>query len=188
MLSPRLKDFSNPEFKRGRPWFVEGIWIVLQALFVSSWIPGSFHRNWLLRLFGAQIGKGICIKPGLKVKFPWRLEIGDYTWIGEDVWIDNLAFVRIGSNCCVSQGVYLCTGSHDWSKETFDLITNPITLDDGVWVSAKAVIGPGVSLEEGSILTLGSVATAKKLDEWTVYQGSPAVPIKKRRMTEDKKK
>ena len=105
---------------------------------------------------------------------PWRLEVGDHTWIGEGVWIDNLAEVRIGAHCCLSQGVYLCTGSHDWSKSTFDLITMPISIHDGAWICAQATIGPGVTVFEGAILGLGSVATSN-LDAWGVYQGVPAM-------------
>ena len=134
----RLDLFNNTNFSRGRPVWVEALWLFVQALFINSWIPGSVHRKLLLRLFGAKIGKGTFFKPGVKVKFPWRLEIGEHTWIGEDVWIDNLAKVTIGSHCCISQGVYLCTGSHDWSKKRFGLIIEPITVVDKAWLCAKA--------------------------------------------------
>ena len=127
----RLQDFKNPEFSRGRPALIEAAWMVVQWLLVSSWIPGAAHRRFVLRLFGARIGAGVNLKPRLRVKFPWRLTVGAHSWIGEDVWIDNLAPVTIGSNCCLSQGAFLCTGSHDWSSPTFDLITRAITIEDG---------------------------------------------------------
>ena len=101
-------------FSRGRSRLVEVLWLVLDALLVRSRVPGSAHRRLILRAFGALIGKRVLIKPGVRIKFPWRLEIGDDSWVGEDVWIDNLAPVQIGANCCISQGVYICTGSHDW--------------------------------------------------------------------------
>jgi putative colanic acid biosynthesis acetyltransferase WcaF len=113
------------------------------------------------------------LKPGLKIKFPWRLVVGDNTWLGEDVWIDNLAPVLIGADCCISQGAYLCTGSHDWSKSGFDLITKPIRIGDRAWIAARAIIGPGVTVGEGAVLGLGSVASGD-LAPWTIYRGNPA--------------
>ncbi len=177
--APRLKDYSNPQFHRGRSRLTEAAWLVMQWLFVSSWIPGSAHRRWLLRRFGAHIGEGVVVKPGVRVKFPWRLAIDDHAWIGEDVWIDNLVEVSIGSDCCVSQGAYLCTGSHDWSRQAFDLITRPITIKAGAWIAARAVVGPGVTIGEGAVLALGSVAT-KDLAHWMIHQGVPAVPVRPR--------
>lgn len=178
---PELSQFSNPQFDRGRPSWVEALWMLVQALAVASWLPGSAHRRTLLRLFGARIGTGVVVKPGVRVKFPWKLAIGDHSWIGENVWIDNLDTITIGSNCCISQGVYLCTGSHDWSSARFDLITKPIQIEDGAWIGAAARVGPGVTVKQGAVLTLGSVATSD-LAPWTICQGNKAVEIKSRRM------
>jgi len=177
---PDLGAYRPPgDFARGRPALVELLWIVAQALLVSSFIPGSSHRRALLRLFGATIGARVVLKPGIRVKFPWRLSIGDNSWIGEQAWIDNLAPVTIGNDCCVSQGVYLCTGSHDWTAPGFDLITRAITLEPGAWVAAKAVVGPGVTIGRGAVLGLASVASGD-LQPWTVYAGVPATAIKQR--------
>jgi putative colanic acid biosynthesis acetyltransferase WcaF len=178
----RLDAFENAAFDRQRPAVVEGLWILVQAAFVRSFIPGSAHRRLLLRAFGAQVGRGVVIKPGVRVKFPWKLEVGDHSWIGEGVWIDNLAPVRIGSNCCVSQAAYLCTGSHDWSSPSFDLIVKPIEVRASAWIAARAVLGPGVVVGEGAVLTLGSVATGA-LEPWTVYAGHPARRVRKRLLT-----
>lgn len=180
---PDLGAYVPRDFTRGRHALVELAWIFLQALFVSSFLPGSAHRRFLLTLFGAKIGRKVVLKPGLRVKFPWRLTIGDHSWIGEHAWIDNLALVTIGSDCCVSQGAYLCTGSHDWASPDFTLITRPITLEPGAWVAAKAVVGPGVTMGRGSVLGLGSVAT-RDLAAWTVYAGVPATAIKQRIITQ----
>ena len=111
---------------RGRPWLVEAAWMCVQALLFGTWLPGSRWRVWLLRLFGSRVGRGVAIKPRVRVKFPWKLSVGDHSWIGECAWIDNLCDVAIGSNCCVSQGAYLCTGNHDWSDPAFALITKPV--------------------------------------------------------------
>lgn len=175
----RLDLYNSKGFNRGRSVWIEALWLVLQYFFISSWIPGSAYRIFLLRLFGAKIGKGVCIKPRVRVKFPWRLEIGDYSWIGEDVWIDNLAKVRIGSHCCLSQGVYLCTGSHNWSQENFELIYKPIFIEDKVWLCAKSIVAPGVKIAEGAVLGLGSVAT-KNLEAWTIYRGMTASLLSQR--------
>lgn len=169
----RLDQFNNADYHRGRPALVEALWLVAQALFLRSFIPGSLHRRLLLRLFGARIGTGVVIKPGVRVKFPWRLEVGAHAWIGEGVWIDNLAEVKIGAHCCLSQEAYLCTGSHDWSKTTFDLMTAPIIIGEGAWIAARAVVAPGVVVGEGAVLGLASLAS-KSLEAHGIYRGVPA--------------
>jgi putative colanic acid biosynthesis acetyltransferase WcaF len=181
----RLDRFSAKEFDRGCSRFVEALWLVCSALFVSSGLPGSRLRVLILQAFGARIGTGVLIKPHVRVKFPWRLSAGAYSWIGEDVWIDNLERVSIGAQCCISQGVYLCTGSHDWSKETFDLITKPIYIENGAWICAKATVGPGVRVGEGAVLTLGSVTT-RDLEPWTCYSTFQESPTKQRKVIEDR--
>ena len=167
------------DFLRGRPAMLEALWILLQWVFVSSPLPGSFHRRVLLRAFGAKIGMGVVIKPGVKVKFPWRLQVGANAWLGENAWIDNLAQVNIEANAVLSQDVYLCTGSHDWTSPGFNLIVKPILIKQGAWVAARSTIGPGVTLGDGAVLGLGST-TSKDLEPWTVYSGVPATPLKKR--------
>ncbi len=151
----------------------------MQWLAIRSQVPGSAHRRFILRMFGARIGSGVTIKPGLRVKFPWRLTVGDNCWLGEDVWIDNLADVAIGSHCCISQSVYLCTGNHDWTAPSFNLRAEPIAIRDRAWIAARAVVAPGVTIGEGSILALGSIAT-RTTSAWTINRGNPAKPIKER--------
>jgi len=175
----RLDRYRASGFERGRAKWVELCWLVLQALFVRSWLPGSSMRIFLLRLFGANIGKGVVVKPGLRVKFPWRLTVGDHCWLGEDVWIDNLDAVVIEDHCCISQGVYVCTGSHDWSVDTFDLITRPVKLCEGAWLGAFSRIAPGTVVGAGAVLTMGSTGQGN-MDEYMIYQGVPAKAIRKR--------
>jgi len=133
----------------------------------------------LLRRFGAVVGKEVNIKPNVKITFPWRLEIGDHSWVGEGVWIDNLVPVTIGAHCCLSQGVYVCTGSHDWSSTSFDLVLKPVLIMDGVWLAAKSIVGPGVTVGEGAVLALGSVATQDLRAGW-IHQGNPASQLRER--------
>jgi putative colanic acid biosynthesis acetyltransferase WcaF len=175
----RLDLYSPKGFIRGRSALSEAAWMLVQVLLVASPLPGSRFRVWLLRLFGAGIGQHVTIKPGVRVKFPWRLQIGDHAWIGEDAWIDNLAEVTIGDHCCLSQGVYLCTGNHDWSRPTFDLVVRPIRVEPQAWLAARSVVGPGVTVREGAVLGLGSVAV-HDLQAWQVHVGSPALPIRPR--------
>jgi putative colanic acid biosynthesis acetyltransferase WcaF len=141
-------------------------------------IPSSIKKR-ILKLFGAKIGVGVVIKPNVSIKYPWLLEVGDYSWIGEDVWIDNLAKITIGKNCVLSQGSFLLCGSHDYTLETFDLLIKEIVLEDGSWVGAKATVCPGVKLRTHSVLAVGSIAT-KDLEPYGIYQGNPAVKKRER--------
>jgi putative colanic acid biosynthesis acetyltransferase WcaF len=163
----RLADFNNDDFDRGRPRWVEACWRVVEGLLFNSWLPGSAWRVWLLRRFGAVVGAGVVVKPHVRVKFPWKLRIGDHSWIGESVWIDNLAEVSIGSNCCISQGAYLCTGSHRWDSEMFDLEVKPIVIGNHCWIGAMTRIAPGVKLKDGVVLALAQAAT-RDVDEWKI--------------------
>lgn len=173
----RLDRYQRGDYKPGAPLAMQLLWFFVGDFLVrSQLIAFSDFKVWILRLFGAEIGKFVRMKPGVKVKFPWRLKVGDYSWIGEDVWIDNLASVEIGAHCCISQGAYFCTGNHNWVSEGFDLITQAITISDHAWIAAKSVVGPGVKIGEGSVLSLGSVTTSN-LDAWFVYQGNPAQKI-----------
>ncbi len=150
------------------------IWYGMNILLFKTMLPiPSKIKISVLRLFGAKVGCGIIIKPNVNIKYPWLLTIGDYCWIGEGVWIDNLGVVTMGSNVCLSQGCYLLTGSHDYKKESFDLIVGSIYLESGVWIGAKAIVCPNVICKTHSILTAGSVVT-KTMNEYSVYQGNPA--------------
>ena len=174
-----LQTYDNMWFRRGRSKLVESLWLLMDAVFVRSRIPGSVHRRLILRAFGARIGERVLIKPGVRIKFPWRLEIGDDSWIGEDVWIDNLGLVQIGANCSVSQGAYICTGSHDWGTSKFDLLVKPVRIANSAWIASQSIIGPGISVGEGAVLSLGSVTTSD-LAPWCIYQGVPATLVKRR--------
>lgn len=147
--------------------------------FINPAQPFSGLKVVLLRLYGAKVGKGVVIKPGVNIKYPWRLEIGDYSWVGECVWIDNLAKVQIGSHVCISQGAMLLTGNHNYKKVGFDLQIAPIQIEEGAWLGAKSTVCPGVSVASHAVLAVGSVAT-KDLAAYTVYQGNPAVAIRQR--------
>ena len=155
-------------------WFVMGPLLIRNPI-----IPFSGFRKWVLVLFGARIGIEARIRPGVQIKYPWKLKMGDHVWLGENCWIDNMRDVNIGSHVCISQGAMLCTGNHDYSSSGFELIAKPITLEDGVWIGAKALVGPGITAFSHSVLTAGSIAT-KNLEAYGIYQGNPAVLAKTR--------
>lgn len=156
------------------------LWFLCSPLLVrNSLIPFSSFRKWVLELFGAIIGKEVRIRPGVHIKYPWKLTMGDHVWLGENCWIDNITDVVIGNNVCVSQGAMLCTGNHDYTSPGFTLMAKPIILEDGVWIGAKALVGPGLTGYSHSVLTAGSIAT-KNLEAYGIYQGNPAVFVKSR--------
>src|SRR5690606_41583783 len=117
-------------------------------------IPYSFRR-WILRLFGARIGKGVVIEPNVRIKYPWRLSFGNQSWVGEAVWIDNLLEVHIGNNVALSQGALLLTGNHDYTDPTFAYRLGKIVLEDGVWLGANAVVCPPGGCQSHCVLAGG---------------------------------
>jgi putative colanic acid biosynthesis acetyltransferase WcaF len=179
-----LDNYTRGNYTPGAPYWKQLLWYFVGSPLVQSYlIPVSTIKVWTLRMFGASIGQCVRIKPGVRVKFPWRLSVGNFVWIGEDTWIDNLASVVIADHVCISQGVYLCTGNHDWHDPNFKLITAPIQIEKSAWIAAKSVIGPGVTVGEGVVLTLGGV-TGKSLEPMTIYAGNPAQPVRKRKNIE----
>ncbi|SEL20032.1 putative colanic acid biosynthesis acetyltransferase WcaF [Maribacter orientalis] len=177
-----LSIYQANEYKPGS-FFKRAVWYITNRLFFKSSIHYSYaFKRFLLLLFGAKIGKNPTIKPGLSIKYPWFLEIADNVWLGEDVWIDNIAKVTIGSNVCISQGALILTGSHNYKSRSFDLILGPVTLKDGVWIGAKSIVCPGVTCKSHAVLAVGSVAS-KDLEPYMVYKGNPPVCIRERNIS-----
>jgi putative colanic acid biosynthesis acetyltransferase WcaF len=178
----QLDRYTLGAYTPGAPYWTQLLWYFFGSPLVQSyWFPISRLKVLTLRIFGSKIGQGVRIKPGVRVKFPWRLTVGDYVWIGEDAWIDNLAPVTIDSHVCISQGVYLCTGNHDWSHPHFQLMTAGIHLEASCWIAARSIIGPGVTVGRGAVLAMGSV-TGRSLEPMLIYAGNPAQPIKVRKL------
>ncbi len=174
-----LSSFNNSWYKPGGNIFSRVFWYFTNACFFKSSFPFSGIKISLLKMFGAKIGTGVTIKPHVSIKYPWRLIVADNVWIGESVWIDNLDNVNIESNVCISQGAFLLCGNHDYSKSSFDLVIKPITLKEGCWIGAKSIVCPGVIVGSHALLTVGSIAT-QNLDDYSIYQGNPAVKVKDR--------
>lgn len=178
--SVRLAAFDGSGFNKGAGFLKITLWYFVNALLVrASWNPFMGVKIALLRMFGAKIGKGLVIKNNVVIKSPWNLTVGDDCWLGEDCWIDNLDKVCIGNNVCISQGALLLTGNHDYTLSSMPYRNAAITLEDGAWIGAKAVVCPGVAVHRNAILTVGSVAT-KEMEENGIYQGNPAVRVRTR--------
>jgi putative colanic acid biosynthesis acetyltransferase WcaF len=176
----RLDLFVSDPTVTAEPLSRRMAWYLVNALlFDSWWCPWYGLKTWTLRRFGARVGSGVIIKPRVNVKYPWKLRLGDNVWVGEGVWIDNLGPVCIGSNSCLSQGSYLCTGNHDWSDERFALVVAPIEVEDQVWIGAHSVVAPGARIAQGTVVTAGSVIRGATTP-WTVYAGNPAKPVGER--------
>jgi putative colanic acid biosynthesis acetyltransferase WcaF len=178
-----LGRYDNSWYQPGS-WGRRLLWYLVGRMVVNTYVPfPNAVKVAVLRLFGAKIGSGVIIKPKVNIKYPWMLSVENDTWIGEKVWIDNLIQVSIGSNVCLSQGVMLLTGNHNFKSQTFDLMVGKIQLHDGVWIGAQAVVCPGVTCYSHAVLTVRSVAT-KDLEAFGIYQGNPAIFVKTRHITE----
>lgn len=136
-------------------------------------------RNFLLRAFGAKIGKGVKIFPSAKIMFPWQLEIGDGTVISWGVILYNLGKITIGSHTVISQYVHICAGTHDYGSREFTLLKIPIAIGSNVWVAADAFIGPGVRVGDNTLVAARAVVIKDVLAE-TIVGGNPAKHLKKK--------
>jgi acetyltransferase-like isoleucine patch superfamily enzyme len=181
-LKTDLSRFNNKWYSHGGSPVKLGLWHLFSFLFFLNHLSFiSSVKVSILRLFGAKVGMGVVIKQGVRIKYPWLLEIGNHAWIGECCWIENHAKVTLGDNVCLSQGAMLLCGNHDYKKSTFDLMIGEIKLEDGVWIGAKAMVCPGVTCRSHSVLSVYSVASTD-LEPWAVYRGNPAVKQKDRLM------
>lgn len=180
-LKTDLSKFGTGGYQGG-PKIKMLTWYFINYYIFDSALPWPYSlKRWLLRLFGTRIGRAVVIKTKVRIKYPWRLAIGDHSWIGESCWIDNLETVEIGDNVAVSQGAVLLTGNHDYTDVTFPYRLGKIVLEDGVWIGARSVVCPGVTCRSHSILTVNSVAN-KDLEPWGIYSGNPATLARQRKL------
>ncbi|MDF2926670.1 MAG: putative acyl transferase [Paenibacillaceae bacterium] len=182
----RLDRYNQDWYSRGRSGFIVLLWWFIQGtIFRFSLHPMYAWRNFLLRLFGAQIGRGVQVRATAKFTYPWKVSIGEYSWIGDHVELYSLDQIHIGSHCVISQNSYLCTGSHDIYDENFGLITKPVTVGDGAWIASDVFLYPGVAIGEMAVVAARSTVT-RNVPANLIFGGSPAVLIKPRfRMVEE---
>ena len=175
-----LKDFRLPPNFRGRSALMVQLWWFVQAtLFRGSPQVCYGFRRWLLRRFGAHIGKGVIVRPSATLTYPWRIRIGDHSWIGDDVVIYSFAEITIGNDVVISQKSYLCAGTHDYRSQDFSIRALPIVIEDQAWVAADVFVAPGVTVGKGAVVgSRSSVFT--NLPSMMVCVGSPARPVRPR--------
>ena len=166
----------QPSYRGRSALFVQFWWIVQATLFRGSPQVLYGFRRWLLRLFGAQIGKRALIRPSVTVTYPWKVKIGDYSQIGDDVVIYSFAPITIGNDVVVSQKSYLCAGTHDFRSASFDIQTSPIIIEDQVWLAADVFVAPGVTVGRGTVVGARS-SVFKSLPEMMICTGCPAQPV-----------
>jgi putative colanic acid biosynthesis acetyltransferase WcaF len=186
MQTTRLKkNFNKKDFQAGASIFKQMSWYMTNLLFFRSGIlPFSSLLVFLLRSFGARIGKDVRIKPCIYIKYPWKLTIGDHSWLA-DCYIENLDQVYIGDHVCISQQAMLLTGNHDYKNPAFDLITKPVTIENGAWICANSTVTPGIVVGTHAVLTTGStIQTAMR--PYAIYQGNPAKMIRTRHISDIK--
>jgi putative colanic acid biosynthesis acetyltransferase WcaF len=181
----KLSEFCLPPGFRGRSalvvqlwWLIQGTLFGLSPQFMYGW------RNFLLRIFGAKIGKGVIVRPSVRITYPWKLKIGDYSWVGDNVELYTLGEIVIGNNAVVSQRSYLCTGSHDYTKSAFDIYALPVVIEDEAWVATDVYVAPGVTIGRGAVIGARS-SVFSDMPACMICIGSPAKPVKPRVMDEN---
>lgn len=179
-----LKNFEVPKDFRGKSKFIVQLWwIVEKTLF--AWSPQFLYgwRRYLLRLFGAKIGKGVLLRPTVKITYPWKVSIDDHTWVGEDCILYSLGNITIGAHVAIAHGVYFNTGLHDYSVETFNIKSKPVVIEDQSWITNDVYIAPGVTIGKGCVVGARS-SVFKDLPPNKICVGTPAKPIKDRLLQE----
>jgi putative colanic acid biosynthesis acetyltransferase WcaF len=179
-----LSQFRMPAKFRGRSPVTVQMWWILQAT-LFRWSPQAlyFWRNFLLRLFGAKLGKSVQFRPTVRVTYPWKLRVGNNVWIGDDCVFYNLGEIIVGSNVAIAHDVYFCTGLHDYTKVDFPIEQKPIHIEDEVWLPNDIFIGPGVTIGRGTIVGARSTVL-RDLPPGMICYGYPAKPIRPREVRE----
>ena len=157
------------------------LWSFGSLLFRFSPRPLFSWRSFLLRCFGAKVGRHVHIYPSATIYFPWNFSIGDWSAVGEGALIYNLGPVTIGSRVTISHKAHICAGTHDYTDPDLPLQKPPIVIRDQAWVCADAFVGPGVCIGEGAIVGARAVVV-RDVPPWTIVAGNPARPIGERRL------
>jgi putative colanic acid biosynthesis acetyltransferase WcaF len=180
MLVQDLNKFTLPKNFRGRNVFVVQLWWLVQGTFfkMSPQFMYGFRR-FLLRLFGAKIGKKVIIRPTVRITYPWKVSIGNYSMVGDDVVLYSLGDIEIGDNVVISQKSYLCTGSHDYLQIDFPIFAKKITIENQCWLATDVFVAPGITIKEGTVVGSRS-SVYKDLPANKVCVGNPAKIIRER--------
>lgn len=176
----RLDLYSQSQYSRGRNGIIVLLWWFIQGtVFRWSLQPMYGWRNWLLRLFGADIAKGVKIRASARFTYPWKVKVGEYAWIGDHAELYSLDTITIGRHCVVSQNSYLCTGSHKMDDPAFSLVIKPIIVEDGAWIASDVFVYPGVTIGTMAVAAARSTVL-HDIPGNEVHAGTPAKYIKMR--------
>jgi len=168
-----LGGFTGAGYDKGRGLVTQASWLTVdRVVFRRVWCPASLRVK-ILRWFGASIGSGVLVRHDVQIHWPWKLTIGDNSWLGAGSWLLNLEPITIGSNVCISQGAFLCTGSHDRHSPTFEFDNGPIVIGDGVWIATRATVLRGVTVGAGSVVG-ACVLVTKDLPQMTTVLSQQA--------------
>ncbi len=174
----RLDKWDDSGFDYGRSKFYVFVWFLLQeTLFRFSPVPCYGFRRRLLKLFGCKIGAGVIVRPRARFHYPWRIEIGDHSSIGDDVWLYSIGAIKIGSNSVISQKSFLCTAGHDYHDPFFRTTVKPITVGNGVWIAADVFVAPGVAIGDNAVIGARS-SVFDDMPAGMVGFGNPCLPVK----------
>lgn len=175
-----LSLFKVPSHFRGRSKFIVQLWWIVQDT-LFRWSPQFMFgwRRFLLRMFGAKMGRKVKIRSSVKITYPWKLTIDDYSWVGDDCVLYNLGEISIGRHVALAHGVYVNTGGHFYDKKSFDIFSKPVVIEDECWLTNDVYIAPGVTIGKGSILAARSSAL-KDIPPGKICVGTPAKPVKDR--------
>jgi len=182
MTVQELNKFKLPKNFRGKNALVVQLWWLVQSVFFNTSPQFMYgYRRFLLKIFGAKIGKNVIIRPSVKVTYPWKVSIDDFSWIGDNVTLYSLGEIEIGKNVVISQKSYLCTGSHDYLKNDFPIYAKKIKIEDECWLAADVFVAPGITIEKGTVVGSRS-SVYNNLPPFKVCLGSPAKVIKNRKV------
>lgn len=179
----RLDNFRLPKNFRGKNAFMVQLWWIVQGVFFKN-SPQFMYgfRNFLLKLFGAKIGKNVIIRPSVKITYPWKVAIGDYSWIGDEVTLYSLGNIEIGNHTVISQKSYICAASHDYLKTDFPIFSKKVTIGDQSWLATDVFVAPGVTIGKGTVVGSRS-SVYQDLPPNTICMGTPA-KVKKLRFSD----
>ena len=175
-----LSRFRLPPGFRGRSGFTVLAWQIVQStLFAWSLQPCYAWRRFLLRCFGAKIGRNVLVRPSARITYPWKVEIGDRSWIGDHAELYSLGPIRIGADSVVSQRSYICAASHDYRRSDFPVVAPGVEIGDQVWIAADVFVAPGVRIGHGAVIGARS-SVFKTVGDCEIAIGSPAQVTRRR--------
>jgi len=175
-----LKTFKDPPNIRGKSAVIVQLWRMVQGS-LFAWSPQFMYgwRRFLLRLFGAEIGQKVLVRPSVRITYPWKLKIRDYSWIGDDVELYTWGEISIGSDTVISQRSYLCAAGHDFTVPSFDTFQKPIVIGNQVWIATDVFIAPGITIGDAAVVGTRSTVLSD-LPKAMICYGNPAKPMKPR--------